>query len=111
MQKIYKKTTQLPTTIDIDDHTAISCMTPNHYNYKRKTNRVDTYIISFSRDRKLLTPNSQQKLKSHTSNSKNYSEEESEEKNLTYRKYTIRFLNRKTRKWWMNHTYYRRKTT
>ena len=75
-----KTTTQHPTTIDMDDQTTIPSMTPNNYNYKIKTDRIDAYIESFSWDRKLLIPNLQQKLKSQTSNSKDESEEESEEK-------------------------------
>ena len=39
--------TQLPTTIDTNDQPTISSMTPNNYNYKKKTDKVDDVINNF----------------------------------------------------------------
>ena len=66
--------TLLPTTIDTDDQTTISFMTPNNYNYIKKTDKVDDFIKSFLQNNNILSRHSQQKP--NTTTSENESEED-----------------------------------
>ena len=75
-------TTPLPTTIHSDCQTTISSMTSNNYNYKKKVDKVDSFIKSFLQNNNILSKHSQQKP--NTTTSEDESEETQEIQSLVY---------------------------